>query len=227
MSPMVPRPQSWRRDPRSGLLVLAFGIAVVSLIILTVAVLLLPAFLSFDAHVSEAVRGVSLPGVEWVARLFTALGSLWPMSVLTLAATVYLYARRRQPEALLVLLTVPSAALMGELFKLVVHRARPALELARIAIPDSYSFPSGHAVAATAFFGVVGFVVLIGERRLRRSAVIVALCTLMAVLVGVSRVYLGVHFMGDVVGGWLFGAAWVTLMIFLGATWGAGVAEKG
>ncbi|MBN2404335.1 MAG: phosphatase PAP2 family protein [Coriobacteriia bacterium] len=227
MSPMVPRPASWRRDPRFGLLVIAFGIAVVSFVVLTVALLLLPAFVTLDAHFSEMVRGLSSPALEAVARFFTALGSFWPMALLTLGTSVYLHVRHREPEARLLLLTVPSAALLGEVLKIVVHRARPALELARIAIPDSYSFPSGHAVAATAFFGVLGFIALIGEHRLRRSALIVALCTLMVLSVGISRVYLGVHFLGDVVGGWLLGAAWVTMMIFLGATWGAGVPEKG
>ncbi|MDO9556290.1 MAG: phosphatase PAP2 family protein [Coriobacteriia bacterium] len=225
MSPMVPRRVSWQRDPRSGLLVIAFGVAVVSFLVLTAAVLLLPAFLTFDAHISELVRDISLPGLEGVARLFTTLGSFWVMSVLTLGASAYLYVRGRRAEALLLVLTVSLGALLGEGLKLVVGRVRPALEYARIAIPASYSFPSGHALAATEFFGTVGFISLIGEHRLRRAVLIVAGCVMVSVAVGLSRVYLGVHFLGDVLGGWLLGVAWVTLMILLGATWGAGVIQ--
>jgi undecaprenyl-diphosphatase len=223
---MVPRTVSWRRDPRSGLLVIACGIAGVSFVVLTAAVLQLPAFLSFDARISELIRGISLPGLESVARFFTTLGSFPVLGALTLATSVYLYLRGRRAEALLLLVTVPLGALLGEGMKLVIHRVRPALEFARIAIPGTYGFPSGHALSATTFFGTLGFVALIGERRLRRSVVIVATCTAAALLVGLSRVYLGVHFMGDVVGGWLLGAAWVTLMILLGATWGAGIPEN-
>lgn len=226
MSPMVPRPVSWRRDPRSGLLVIALGIAVVSFLVLTAAVLLMPTFLTLDGHISELVRGISLPGLEGVARFFTALGGLWPMGVLTLGVGAYLYARGRKAEALLLVLTVSLGAVLGEGLKLVVGRVRPALEYARIALPETYSFPSGHALSAATFFGAVGFIALIGEERLRRSTAVVVICTLMALSVGMSRVYLGVHFLGDVVGGWLLGAAWVTLMIFLGATWGAGVAAE-
>ncbi|MDZ4655812.1 MAG: phosphatase PAP2 family protein [Coriobacteriia bacterium] len=227
MSPMVPRPVSWRRDPRSGLLVIAFGVAGVSFLMLTAAVLLMPAFLTFDVHISELVRDISLPGLEGVARFFTTLGSFWVMSALTLGASAYLYVRGRRAEALLLVLTVSLGALLGEGLKLVVGRVRPALEYARIAIPQSYSFPSGHALSAATFFGAVGFIALIGERQLRRSVVVVALCIFMALSVGFSRVYLGVHFLGDVGGGWLLGAAWVMLMILLGATWGAGAVEKG
>ena len=226
MSPMVPRPASWRRDPRSGLLVIAFGVTIVSFIILTAAVVLLPTFVSLDGHVSELIRDVSIPGLEALARLFTTLGSFWPMSVLTVGTSAYLLMRGRKAEALLLILTVPLGALLGEGLKLLVGRVRPALEVARIAIPASYSFPSGHALSAATYFGTVGFVALIGERRLRRSVIVVGVCTLLAFSVGISRVYLGVHFLGDVVAGWLLGAAWVTLMIFLGATWGAGHAER-
>lgn len=225
MSPMVPRPVSWQRDPRFGMLVIAFGAAIISFVALTAAVLILPAFLAFDAHVSEAIRGLSLPGIEMVARFFTTLGSFWPMAVLTLTGSAYLYVRGRRAEALLLFLTVPLGALLGEGLKMVIHRVRPALEYARIAIPHSYSFPSGHALSATTFFGTLGFITLIGETRLRRSAAVVAGCVFMALSVGLSRVYLGVHFLGDVVGGWLLGAAWVTLMIFFGATWGAGATD--
>lgn len=226
MSPVVPRSDSWRRDPRSGLLVIAFGAAIISFVLLTAAVLLMPAFLSLDASVSAAIRDISLPGLEGVARFFTTVGDFWSVFAMTGIAAIYLLVRGRKAEALLLVLTVGFGSLLGEGLKVVVHRVRPALEFARIAIPSSYSFPSGHTMTAVDFFGSLGFIALVGNSRLRRSVVVVAGCVAMALAIGLSRVYLGVHFLGDVIGGLLLGAAWVTFMILVGATWGTGSAEK-
>jgi len=226
MSPMVPRAVSWRRDPRSGLLVIAFGVAVVSFIALTAALLLAPSFAELDMRVSEVIRDMSVPGLESIARFFTTLGSFWPVALMTAGVSGYLLARGRKAEALLIILTVGLGALLAEGLKLVVHRVRPTLELARIAIPETYSFPSGHTMAGIDFFGSLAFIVLIGERRLRRSVLVMVACVAIALAIGLSRVYLGVHYLGDVLGGLLLGAGWVTLMIMLGASWGAGVAEK-
>jgi len=226
VSPGAPRSASWRRDPRSGLLAIAFGVAITLFVLLTAAVLLMPSFLAWDATVSAAIRDISLPGLEAVARFFTLLGSTLPIVVMTAAIAIYLVLRGRKAEALLLVLTVAIGSLLGETLKVLVHRARPAVEYARIATPSSYSFPSGHALTAVDFFGTLGFIVLIGKSRLKRSALIVVVFVMMALAIGLSRVYLGVHYMGDVLAGCSLGAAWVTFMILIGATWGAGTAEK-
>jgi len=137
-----------------------------------------------------------------------------------------LWAKGRRAEALLVIVTVAVGVALGYGVKLAVQRVRPALEHARIAIPGTYAFPSGHALASMLYFGIVGFVVMLTERRLKLSALVIGACLAITVLVGLSRVYLGVHYLGDVVGAWLLGAAWLAIMVLVGASWGAGRPER-
>jgi undecaprenyl-diphosphatase len=99
---------------------------------------------------------------------------------------------------------------------------RPALEVARLPLPDTYSFPSGHALSSLLFFGSVGFLIVLHERRLGRAAVGVALCVLAALSIAFSRVYLGVHYLGDVIGSWLLGTGLIALVVLVSARWGAG-----
>ena len=92
------------------------------------------------------------------------------------------------------------------LLKIVVGRARPALS--PLLEPSSKAFPSGHAAAAAACFGALGY---LAWRRLPRpwALVVSGACLFLIALIGVTRVYLGVHWPTDVIGGWLLGGAWV------------------
>ncbi len=218
--------ESWRRDPRAGVLVIVAGVSVAGFVALSIGLLVAPAFAEVDEAVSSAIRLVSVPGSFAAARFFSWIGDFWPMTVLTLVTAAALWAKGRRSEALLVIVTVAVGVALGHGVKLVVQRVRPALEHARIAIPGTYAFPSGHALASTLYFGIVGFVVALTERRLRHSALVVGACLAIAVLVGLSRVYLGVHYLGDVVGAWLLGAAWLATMVLVGASWGAGRPER-
>jgi len=102
---------------------------------------------------------------------------------------------------------------LGEAIKPIAGRLRPALEYARVPQPSSSSFPSGHALGAFLFFGTIVFLVLTVERglRLRDKFLIAALCVTFIVAVSLSRVYLGVHYLGDILGAWLLGSAIMTL----------------
>ncbi len=211
----VPRREGWWRDPRPGVLVLCGGAFAVGIVALVLAIRLAPAFVAFDTAVSAAVRRVDSPFLNAFAVTFSVIGDVPVMATLTVFVTAALLVGRRRAEALLVSGTMLAGFACSELLKAVVHRARPVAEVARIAVPPSMSFPSGHAVAAAIFFGLLSFIVVAIEQRspLAVRALFTGVCALLVGAISLSRVYLGVHYVSDIVGGWLLAAAIMVVAI--------------
>jgi undecaprenyl-diphosphatase len=140
----------------------------------------------------------------------TGLGNFPSLVALCSAAVVLLAYLGWRREARYLAVCGIGAALGNALLKVFFHRARPlATSVYLVEIPDSFSFPSGHAMGSTCVIGslvVVGCVLTLGK--LSRALVIIAGASLIAG-VGVSRIYFGVHYPSDVIGGQLGGAAWV------------------
>lgn len=141
--------------------------------------------------------------VTEVARALTALGSTIPVAVAVVVAVVYLAARRRLVAAV----TLAAGALLTTglvtLVKALEGRHRPADPLVHAGGP---SFPSGHAAHAVVLFAVA-VVLAPSLPSARARAVLVAGAALLAVLIGLTRVYLRVHYLSDVIGGWGLAAA--------------------
>ena len=138
-----------------------------------------------------------------IATALSALGSVAGVGGVIALALIVL--RRR--NAAVVAIGVPLAAfVMDALLKLLFHRARPAGAL--IPLPQSYSFPSGHATVAAATYLTIGLLLSDRLASTRAKTLCVAVCALIAIAIGGSRVYLGVHYLSDVVGGLVLGTAW-------------------
>jgi len=80
-------------------------------------------------------------------------------------------------------------------------------------LPESYSFPSGHALAAMDYFGILGFIVVLEARKVSTRIWVSILCVVAILAVSFSRVYLGVHWFGDILASWFLGAAWMSVTI--------------
>jgi len=212
----------WQRDPRVGLLVIVAGAGLLGFAALAAAIALAPPFVRLDMAASAAIRSIEAPWVEQLALWATRVGDFWPMAALTTITGALLWFRGRRTSAVTLILAVMLGSLVGEATKLVFIRVRPALEVARIPIPESYSFPSGHALASLLFFGSLAFLTLLHEKHLRRAVIVAVLCFLSALTIALARVYLGVHYLGDVVGSWLLGAVMLALVVAVSARWGAG-----
>jgi len=225
MSPLRNRRDPWQRDPRPGVLVMVAGILLLAFVALGMALAFAPAFIRFDAAASETIRSIPWPWLESVARAATWLGSFWPMTTLTVGTGIALWALGRRTSATTLVVTVALGSLLGSILKLLFGRLRPALEVARIALPGSYSFPSGHALSSLLFFGSVAFLIMVHVRSLRVATLGAGLCALAVFSIGMGRVYLGVHFLGDVIGSWLLGAGLLAVMVLVSARWGAGSDE--
>ncbi|HEY6109745.1 MAG TPA: phosphatase PAP2 family protein [Gemmatimonadales bacterium] len=139
-----------------------------------------------------------------VAINVTSLGSAPVIVLVAVVAAAYAVAAGR-PRVVLALAWTPLAFLLDSAIKLLVRHPRPTV--AMIALPPDYSFPSGHAVAASALYITLALLAAGVERRAGPRRLLVASGVLVALLVAWSRVYLGVHYLSDVVGGLLLGTA--------------------
>ena len=134
----------------------------------------------------------------------TALGSAPVIVIVAVVAAAYAVAAGR-PRVVLALAWTPLAFLLDSAIKLLVRHPRPTV--AMIALPPDFSFPSGHAVAASALYVTLALLAASVERRAGPGRLLIASGVLVALLVAWSRVYLGVHYLSDVVGGLLLGTA--------------------
>ena len=156
--------------------------------------------------------------VEEMVRDFTAFGSTGPLLFLTFAVAGYFLLHRDYHMAALVLLTVLGAFALTLLLKQGFERPRPDL-VPRVTYVNTASFPSGHSSISAATYLTLGALVARLQPARRLKIFVMAVAALLAFLVGFSRVYLGVHWPSDVLGGWTVGVVWAMVALLLSRWW--------
>lgn len=161
----------------------------------------------FDEEVRALVHRHAGPARTMAMRGFSFLGST-AFLVAAGALALVRYARTGRPRmALLFVVTVAGAELLDQLLKLLFHRARPVAFFGTS--PGSYSFPSGHALVSCSFYGVLAaFLAARTESRTRRW-IYRAAAAVLIFMIGLSRIYLGVHYPSDVLAGYAAALLWV------------------
>ena len=170
---------------------------------------------TFDRVVLVALRvngDLSRPvGPPWMLAMFRDLTALGSTTVITLAtglAVTYLFIARQRVIALLVFLSVSLGSGLETAMKLVFDRARPEVVPHLVAV-HSLSFPSGHAMLSAITYLTLAVLLAKAQRERRISIFVLAAGVFMTLVIGTSRVYLGVHWPTDVLGGWTAGSVWV------------------
>ena len=148
---------------------------------------------------------------EEAARDVTALGGLVVLLIITLSSAAYMLMAGRPRMALLLTLSVLGAQILSSALKYGFARPRPDL-IAHEAHVYTASFPSGHSVMAAATYLTLGALLAQVQSRRHQKMFLLGLGMTLAVLVGISRVYLGVHWPTDVLAGWTVGAGWAALV---------------
>lgn len=153
---------------------------------------------------------------EWVVDL-SALGGFAVLSLVTLFAVGYLLTLKRWGSALLLLAATVGGTAISEGLKVGFNRPRPDL-VAHIVETTSMSFPSGHAMLSAVTYLTLGALIARTQEKRRLRGYVLGAAILLTLIIGMSRVYLGVHWPTDVLAGWCLGAAWA-LACWVVATW--------
>lgn len=156
-----------------------------------------------DGWASGVAQSAS-PAVVSFFRVVTYAGSIWVTVPLVFAVAVGLWRRGDRPVAWVLLTAFGTGEGLLYGLKAFFHRARPEIQ---IVAEHGYSFPSGHSFTAALVYGLLA--VLAWRWAPRARGALVLLCVALAVLVGVSRIVLGVHYATDVIGGFVLAAGWL------------------
>ena len=165
----------------------------------------------FDHQLLNAFRtNASDPvGPPWLERTVLNLSALGSGAVTTLIVCVvalFLLLDRRPRQAILVIATTSAAAIFMVLLKNSIGRERPSI-VEPIETVDGLSFPSGHTLIAAVLYPTLGILVANNLRGRHLKVFVFVTAAVLALLVGFTRVYIGVHYPSDVLGGWLLGVA--------------------
>ncbi|MGH2753159.1 MAG: phosphatase PAP2 family protein [Actinomycetota bacterium] len=191
---VVPAPSDVLTPTITALVVLALG----SLGLL--AALAHRHLLSWDRPVRSGLRGIDSDAFGALMDAATKFGSRWVIAALTVSAALLAWRRCRQ-LAIVLVVAFPAALVLELTLKALIDRPRPSF-----ALGFGASFPSGHVLAATAFWGLIPPLVFIITRSRAAWSVSVAAIAVVLLGVGTSRVYLGAHWPSDVVGAYFGGA---------------------
>jgi membrane-associated phospholipid phosphatase len=175
---------------------------------------------AIDRRITNLVATMRTPELDQIFYAVTWLGSIRVVAPLTVAGLLLALVARRWREALLLPLVAALSWLSVEGLKFAFARPRPPLVNARV-LETSFSFPSSHATVAAAFYGVAAYFLIRGLRHDSAKIVVGIMAALLVLLVGVSRVYLGVHFPSDVLAGWMLGLLWFALIVIADHLWQA------
>jgi undecaprenyl-diphosphatase len=169
---------------------------------------------AFDQRIVLALRDpvnpsapIGPPWVQEAARDLTSLGSIIVVSILTLSISGYLFLARKSAVAWLMIVAVFGGIALNDLLKVAFARPRPDLVYQAVRVFTS-SFPSGHAELSAVTYLTVAALFAQTQSSFKIGFYFIALAAVLTILIGVSRVYLGVHYPSDVLGGWCIGAAW-------------------
>lgn len=152
--------------------------------------------------------------LEEATRDITGLGGYTVLTIVTLAAIAYLLMAGKRAAALLVIISVVGGMLLSTGLKIGFERPRPDLVPHETRVYTA-SFPSGHAMLSAVTYLTLGALLARVQARRRITAFIMGLAVVITLLIGASRVYLGVHWPSDVLAGWSVGAAWASLCWFV------------
>jgi len=168
----------------------------------------------FDQSIIDAVQGMENEGLTRIMKGFTFLGSSLVATLLSVIAFLFLWlVLRHRKELLMFLLSVGGSEIWNIIIKNWMQRQRPNTH--RLIEISGFSFPSGHSMAAFALYGTLTYLLWRHIPALAGRIAMIVIGVALTLLIGISRIYLGVHYPSDVFGGYLASATWLMLSIYI------------
>lgn len=143
--------------------------------------------------------------------IMTFISHLGSATILILICIILYILLKDKKMALIIMLNLAIVYLLNVIIKMIIARPRP--DMLRLVYETGYSFPSGHAMVATGFYG---FLIYIANKKIKNKALrrcITILLTLLIFLIGISRIYLGVHYATDIIGAFIIGIIYLVIFI--------------
>ncbi|MBI5668353.1 MAG: phosphatase PAP2 family protein [Chloroflexi bacterium] len=165
----------------------------------------------FDTELANALHQGATPLTTTAFLVISWIGSPGGVLLVVIVALLLLV-RRRFTQAAMLTAAYVGAEGLNWLLKTVFMRPRPVFD-APLATAGYYSFPSGHAMVSLVVFGMLAYLLILSVPNRYTQILIVFAAVLLVVLIGISRLYLGVHYFSDVVGGYVAGTVWLIACI--------------
>lgn len=185
-------------------------------------------FNSVDTEILKSLRtpdNLAVPaGPAWcptLLKIVTLFGNGIVLLVFVLAGASYLYLFKEKTLSILLVASSAGGAVLELILKEIIKRPRPDI-VPYLIIPHFWSFPSGHAVMSVAVYVMFFIIIASMTGRRRYKILILSIAVVIAILIGFSRIYLGVHYPTDVIAGWSAGCLWVSLCLL----WYIGMKKK-
>ena len=162
-----------------------------------------------DTGVVRTVAAFRFGPMVLLSKIFTFLGST-TMTVLWVAlAALAFWLTKHKVQAAFIVCSIVGSGIITWILKHIVNRPRPDITYQGGNVEDPYSFPSGHTLNSTVFYGTLALIALYATITTAQKILITVLCTVMPLMVGFSRIYLAQHWVTDVLGGLAVGLAWL------------------
>jgi membrane-associated phospholipid phosphatase len=168
----------------------------------------------FDQKVIDTVRLYASPAMDGFMLFITEMGSTFMLGLLLVISMIWLFVKRKNIWGMLFyFITVAGGGLLNLWLKSFFGRERPNVN--RIIEADGLSFPSGHSMGSMTYYGFLVYLVIRSKYKPLSKLGWVILFGLVILLIGISRIYLGVHYPSDVLAGYMAGSVWLVLCISL------------
>jgi len=171
----------------------------------------------FDDSFVWLIRYFANPTLDKIMIIITDIGFGTSYIVIVAASFLALVYLKRWREMGALMICLAGGAVLSFLLKILFHRTRP--DLFRVVQETGYSFPSGHALATMCFYGMAAYLIMRTIDSWRGRLTVMTLAVVLSVAIGISRIYLGVHYPTDVVAGYAAGSMWLAFCISLLMWW--------
>ncbi len=168
----------------------------------------------FDEATRNAVHQLASPLLTTIMRGVSFIGSTLALAIGTTIAVIRFVMLKWGREVKLFAITMIGAGLLNVTLKLAFKRPRP-VPFFNLTAPETYSFPSGHSLTSACFFGALAAILTVRLKSRRVQVIVWVVCTFMFVLIGFSRIYLGVHHTTDVIAGFAAALIWILVVRFV------------
>lgn len=184
-----------------------------------IAISLLSAFFPYyniDLFISEKIQSINSVIFTKIMWFVSTIGDKPVMVAIVSIISFLLYIFKHRTEAIIGSLTAVGSALSGAIIKMLVDRPRPSPSLTHVSIwLSDKSYPSNHVLVFTTYFGFLLYLLLNKPKHKIKGLFLSVIFILLIASIGISRIYLGVHWASDVLGGYLLGVLWLIFTIRL------------